>query len=206
MPLFHGCLVVSHERVLILHNLANKRQSNKPNWQNRLILADSLNMTWQRKIFYLNLFDFGDCRSFFFWLPIYYGTTTIPEYLDFTKGPSPISISSIGNSDIWGYSKCDIFSSMSSRMLLQWNHGWKTLTKHRIHSRHLSLLLSGRKDGPKSGDLGHQDCGYVPKLSTLKSTDFLEKRTVWENSETQWDTLIYRYVHDMHVTSNMWFL
>ena len=46
---------------------------------------------------------------------------------------------------------------------------------------------------------GHQDCGYVPKLSTLKSTDFLQKRTVWENSETQWDTLIYRNVHDMHV-------
>ena len=69
MPLFHGRLVVSHERVLILHNLANKRQSNKPNWQNRLSLADSLNMTWQRKIFYLNLFDFGDCRSFFFGSP-----------------------------------------------------------------------------------------------------------------------------------------
>lgn len=55
---------------------------------------------------------------------------------------------------------------MSSRMLLQGPR-----LPHRIH---IGTLACSCQPGPKICPK-HQDCCYVPKLSTLKSTDFLEK-------------------------------
>ena len=121
--------------------------------------------------------------------------------------PSPISILLIGKNGHLG-----IFYGVTSFLIYvfqdasdQWNPRLNNVDHiHRMDPHgHLSLLLDRSKHGG-----GHQDDGLCSQMKHSQIYSFPRKKGLcWEKIwRHKWDTLIYRYVHDMHVAFNTWFL